>query len=196
MEDALFFKRPGKLPWSDNIAMGHPPKWAPGGEMSHRLTDGTRRNQWGHSGTGERAERRQDGSTGKACRPSHQIATVAETQGGGSYDPPKLANPGNLISIPMGGGLMGHPLAHENEAPYPGGAEFLIKSLCPPGGVVLDPFSGSGTSVAVALRLGLDGIGLDNRRDQAGIASRRIDHPYTPARRHRRAAGEPLSDGA
>ena len=29
--------REGKLPWSDNTACGHPPKWAPGGEMSHRL---------------------------------------------------------------------------------------------------------------------------------------------------------------
>lgn len=37
----------GKLPWSDNVAMGHSPKWAPGGEMSHRLSDGTKRNQWG-----------------------------------------------------------------------------------------------------------------------------------------------------
>lgn len=39
----------GKLPWADNTAMGHPPKWAPGGKMSHRVSDGTRVNQWGHS---------------------------------------------------------------------------------------------------------------------------------------------------
>jgi hypothetical protein len=34
----------GKLPWSDNTAMGHPPKWAPGGEMSNRSVDGSRVN--------------------------------------------------------------------------------------------------------------------------------------------------------
>jgi hypothetical protein len=175
VEYALCFKRPGALPWSANTAMGHPPKWAPGGEMSHRLTDGTRRNQWGHSGTGDRADRRRDGSTGSAPRPSHRIATKADTPGGGSSDPPALANPGNLLSIPVGGGLMGHPLAHENEAPFPERLpEFFVKSLCPPGGIVLDPFSGSGTTVAVARRLGRDGIGMDIRRSQAGIARCRI----------------------
>jgi DNA modification methylase len=60
-------------------------------------------------------------------------------------------------------------------------AEFFIKSLCPPGGIVLDPFSGSGTSVAVALRLGRNGIGMDIRRSQAGIARRRIDDAVDPS---------------
>jgi hypothetical protein len=204
VEYVLAFKRDPKLPWNDNTAMGHPPKWAPGGEMSHRVTDGTRRNQWGHSGTGRRADRRRDGSIGAADRPSHRIATKAETPGGGSYDPPALANPGNFLDIPrddelsdlsdvihspVGGGLMGHRLAHENEAPFPEGVpEFFIKSLCPPGGIVLDPFSGSGTTVAVALRLGRDGIGLDLRRDQAAIARRRIERPHAPTPRRRRGA--------
>jgi hypothetical protein len=34
----------GKLPWSDNTAMGHPPRWAPGGAMSNRTVDGQRKN--------------------------------------------------------------------------------------------------------------------------------------------------------
>jgi DNA modification methylase len=46
---------------------------------------------------------------------------------------------------------------------------------------VLDPFSGSGTSVAVALRLGRNGIGMDIRRSQAGIARRRIDDAVDPS---------------
>lgn len=33
----------GKLPWSDNTAMGHPPKWAPGGAMSNRNPEGVRK---------------------------------------------------------------------------------------------------------------------------------------------------------
>jgi len=48
----------GKLPWSDNTAMGHVPKWAPGGRMSNRNVDGVRKNasagpkahnRWGRS---------------------------------------------------------------------------------------------------------------------------------------------------
>lgn len=31
--------RPGKLPWSDNVACGHTPKYRPGGEVSYRLAD-------------------------------------------------------------------------------------------------------------------------------------------------------------
>lgn len=33
----------GKLPWSDNTAVGHPPKYGPGGAPSHRLPDGERK---------------------------------------------------------------------------------------------------------------------------------------------------------
>src|ERR1700757_953723 len=46
-EPIICVTREGKLPWSDNTANGHVPKWAPGGEMSNRLSDGTRTNQWG-----------------------------------------------------------------------------------------------------------------------------------------------------
>lgn len=42
IEYVLAFKRPGQLSWSDNTANGHPPKWAPGGAMSHRVSNGTR----------------------------------------------------------------------------------------------------------------------------------------------------------
>lgn len=39
--------------------------------------------------------------------------------------------------------------------------EPMILAGCPPGGVVLDPFSGSGTTVAVAERLGRRGVGIE-----------------------------------
>ena len=37
----------------------------------------------------------------------------------------------------------------------------MILAGCPAGGVVLDPFVGSGTTVMVANQLGRNGIGLD-----------------------------------
>jgi hypothetical protein len=107
-----------------------------------------------------------------------------------------LADPGNLISIPVGGGLMGHPLAHENEAPFPEAlAEWIIRSPCPPGGVVRDPFSGSGPTVAVAERLGRHGIGLDLRRGRAEIARRRIARPPVHVPRRGREKTLLLFDG-
>jgi site-specific DNA-methyltransferase (adenine-specific) len=36
--------------------------------------------------------------------------------------------------------------------------EYLIKLVCPPGGVVLDPFAGSGSTAEAALTLGFDFI--------------------------------------
>jgi site-specific DNA-methyltransferase (cytosine-N4-specific) len=141
----------GKLPWSDNTAMGHPPKWAPGGDMSHRLRDGTRR-----KGIATRGSKNGD------------VQTLAE------YTPPKKANPGNVINCKVGGGIMGNKLCHENEAPFPEDlAEFFIKSFCPPGGTVLDPFCGSGTTCDVAERLGRNSIGIDVRESQVELSKRR-----------------------
>lgn len=96
-----------------------------------------------------------------------------------------------LIRVKVGGGLMGHALAHLNEAPYPTGIpEFFIKSLCPPGGTVLDPYSGSGTTVSVAERLGRIGIGLDLRMSQAKIATQRLTRPHAKVVRQGRAEPE------
>lgn len=153
--------------------------------MSYRNSEGTRRNQWGHSGTG-RAERTKDGDIAIADRPSHAIATGKQitrriSQGHGPdgdtrqddvYMPPKLANPGNCIkNIPVGGGMMGHKLSHANEAPFPEKlAAWFIKSWCPPGGIVLDPFCGSGTTIAAAKSLGRHGVGCDIRDSQIELS--------------------------
>ena len=135
----------GKLPWSDNTAMGHPPKYGPGGPPSHRTT-------------ATRGSRNGDARVEK-----------------GVYKPPQIANPGNVISGSVGGGKMGHPLAHENEAPFPQWlAEFFVKSFCPPGGWVLDPFFGSGTTGAVAHGTGREWVGIDIRQSQVELSRRRI----------------------
>lgn len=175
----------GRLPWSDNTAMGHPPKWAPGGAMANRLTNGTRVNQWGKTvGDGQPTSkaRKADGTRDTRKRPSHRVLKVCgnsrrsngETARGG-YDMPSIANPGNVIECLVGGGVMGSRLAHENEAPFPEKlAEFVIRSFCPPGGRVWDPFSGSGTTAAVALRHGRNAIASDIRASQIDLTVRRI----------------------
>lgn len=186
VEYVMCFKRPGKLPWTDNTACGHPPKWAPGGEMSHRLTDGQRRNQWGHSGTGDSGARQASGKRGNARRPSHRQtkARLADgSMGTWDYVAPVKANPGNWIEFPIevscvvGGGHMGHALAHDNEAPFPEKlAERFVLSFCPPGGTILDPFSGSGTTKAVAEQHGRKGIAMDLRQSQCELTRRRCNH--------------------
>jgi hypothetical protein len=91
------------------------------------------------------------------------------------YQPPAIANPGNLI-FTGGGGHLGSDLAHGNEAPMPEElAAWFIRSHCPPGGIVLDPFGGSGTTVAAALKEGRREVSLDLRPSQCDLARRRLE---------------------
>lgn len=236
-EPIICVTRPGRLPWSDNTACGHPPKWAPGGEMSHRVSDGTRVNQWGPIGT-ERGKNDNGRIAGEAAttetiRPSHVVSTKSKfgmrtdkpvgtratgnkgeheafrpkrkiltrerpgthSQESTEYDPPAIANPGNtirqtytadevisllaeasdLFHCTVGGGNMGSPLASKNEAPFPLKlAEFFVRSFCPPGGVVADPWCGSGTTGHAALLHGRRFIGCDIRESQVELTKRRL----------------------
>lgn len=50
-----------------------------------------------------------------------------------------------------------------------------IKATCPENGIVLDPFSGTGSTVATALKLNRRGIGIDLSEQYNEVAKRRID---------------------
>ena len=52
--------------------------------------------------------------------------------------------------------------------------EPCILAGCPLGGVVLDPFVGSGTTMAVAQRLGRKGVGTDLSTEYLALASKRL----------------------
>jgi hypothetical protein len=83
----------------------------------------------------------------------------------------------NLISTgAAGGGNIGDKLAHSNEAPFPEElVDFFVASLCPPGGLTLDPFSGSATVSRVCEKLGRSSLGFDLRRNQAVLGQRRLE---------------------
>ncbi len=49
----------------------------------------------------------------------------------------------------------------------------LVGACCPPGGVVLDPFCGSGTSLVAARRSGRHYVGIDTNPGAVAIATRR-----------------------
>ncbi|MCG8406701.1 MAG: site-specific DNA-methyltransferase [Phycisphaerales bacterium] len=95
---------------------------------------------------------------------------------GGDYPTVAVTRPKDVMYVTVGGGHLGHPLAHENEAPFPEKLiEPFVKALCPVGGIVLDPFGGSGTTAAVATRLGRKALSFDLRMDQCELARRRIE---------------------
>ena len=154
----------GKLPWSDNTAMGHPPKYEMGGRCSNRTADGRRAN-----------EQRYAALDAMRLTPS-ETSRRNGAKGNGGYAKPKIANPGNIIDCgAAGGGRMGSKLASENEAPFPEAlVEFFVRSFCPACGIVLDPFCGSGTTVSVAKQWGRNFIGIDIRQSQVDLSCMRI----------------------
>jgi hypothetical protein len=173
VEYVLAFKGPGNEFWTDNLAMGKPPKYGPGGPPTHRQRDGTRvtkKGQW------------------KGSNRKNGISRNLEPCGvpSNSYEIlPEIANPGNLISTgAAGGGQLGSKFAHESEASFPEAlVEFFVRSFCPPGGLVLDPFSGSGTTAAVATKNDRRALGFDIRHSQSELGHRRIADGLRPISR-------------
>jgi site-specific DNA-methyltransferase (adenine-specific) len=53
--------------------------------------------------------------------------------------------------------------------------ETPIEAGCPPGGVILDPFMGSGTTAMVAKRLERHYIGFEPNADYVEICNRRLE---------------------
>ena len=53
---------------------------------------------------------------------------------------------------------------------------WLITLVTPPGGIVLDPFGGSFTTLVAAAELGFPAIGIDQEERYCDIGARRVAH--------------------
>jgi site-specific DNA-methyltransferase (adenine-specific) len=62
--------------------------------------------------------------------------------------------------------------------------EIPVEAGCPPGGVVLDPFAGSGTTAVVAKRLGRSYIGFEPHPGYVDICNRRLGKQDTQSFNH------------
>ncbi|MBK6870465.1 MAG: site-specific DNA-methyltransferase [Kineosporiaceae bacterium] len=83
------------------------------------------------------------------------------------------ADPGNVINVPQTYNQH-RGVAHTAAMPE-GLAEFFVRCMCPPGGLVLDPFAGSGTTIVVGRRLGRRAAGFEIHEDFVAEARRRIE---------------------
>ena len=88
------------------------------------------------------------------------------------------ADPGNVVCVPQTynqyKGAGGHTAAMPE-----GLAEFFVRACSPAGGVVIDPFAGSGTTAVVARRLGRRAGGLEIHETFVDTARQRL-HAATP----------------
>ncbi|MFI0453109.1 DNA-methyltransferase [Actinomadura sp. 6N118] len=99
------------------------------------------------------------------------------------YDPytAKGRNPGDVWSVPT------RPFPGAHFAVFP--IDIPLRAIaagCPPGGVVLDPFSGAGTTARAAQQLQRSYVGVDLRADYHLLALRRLgllpDRPDSASR--------------
>lgn len=68
----------------------------------------------------------------------------------------------------------------------------IIEGWCPEGGIVLDPFGGTGTTALVAKATGRHGISLDLSRDYGRVAEWRVNDPGQLAKAAMQSAGKPV----
>ncbi|MEV3996708.1 site-specific DNA-methyltransferase [Streptomyces halstedii] len=69
---------------------------------------------------------------------------------------------------------------HPTEKPLPI-LDALIRYGCPAGGLVVDPFAGSSSTLDAARRLGIRAIGIEGREDHCEAAARRLSALTLPA---------------
>jgi len=70
---------------------------------------------------------------------------------------------------------------------------YLIRLVTPPGGTVLDPFLGSGTTLMAAALEGFDAVGIEREKEYVEIARARLDWAQAERARTTRQTAMPLA---
>jgi site-specific DNA-methyltransferase (cytosine-N4-specific) len=75
----------------------------------------------------------------------------------------------DVVSVRPSPGGNGHPATFPQDLVRP-----RIRSSCPPGGTICDPFCGLGTSLQAALELGRNAVGFDLSQTYVSLAQKRL----------------------
>lgn len=121
----------------------------------------------GNTGSQDRKWAKVDGQVTQSIALSH---SGLYDQEGKCLNHPKGKNPGDVWRV----SVKPFPQAHFATFP-PDLPERILKCACPPNGVVLDPFIGSGTVGMVAKKLNLNYIGIELKLEYIKMAYERIN---------------------
>lgn len=89
------------------------------------------------------------------------------------------ADPGNVITVGQTYNQHKGPAGLHTAVMPEGLAAFFVKAACPPGGVVVDPFAGSGTTVVVARRHARRSGGIELHDHYVAVARDRLANDQT-----------------
>ncbi len=84
------------------------------------------------------------------------------------------ADPGNVIEVSQTYNQHWGPSGRHTAVMPEGLAEFFVQAACPPDGLVVDPFAGSGTTVVVARRHGRRAGGVELHRKYVEVSVERV----------------------
>jgi len=110
----------------------------------------------------------------------------------GEAQPPRSKDPGGasrffyVAKAPKSERPVVDGVAHPTVKPL-SIAQWLVRLVTPPGGTVLEPFAGSGTTVEAAMREGFHVVAVEREADYLPLIRARID------REHARQAAEDAS---
>ena len=82
----------------------------------------------------------------------------------------------DVIEIPSINNMAAERVGYPTQKPL-ALLELLVGACCQPGGMVIDPFCGSGTTLAAAAKLGRRFIGIDMNPDAVRISRERCEQP-------------------
>ncbi len=119
--------------------------------------------------------------SGHAERGAGTPSTARQAGTGALARQPRGQDPGDVWTIRPDRSRDGHPAPSPLEIP-----RRCISIGCPPGGHVLDPFSGGGTTGVAARALGRRFTGIDTNPDYHRITRRRLAHVHGAAHRSTR----------
>jgi DNA modification methylase len=128
-------------------------------------------------GRGNRGPSTVDGATGgySGGWPDHECGERFNYDAGGSVN--RFFYCPKASKADRGAGN-GHPTVKNTAL-----MEWLVKLVCPPGGVVLDPFAGSGSTGVAALRCGRGFVGVEREPEYFATARRRVGEAAAVGRR-------------
>ena len=110
-------------------------------------------------------------------------ASRSEREAGLRHLPPRTVDPSRAEGTPgresprTGAGRSGEPRRNHHATVKPVELmRWLVRLVCPPGGIVLEPFAGSGTTLVACALEGVDCLGMELDADYVEIARARVEH--------------------